>query len=447
MKSVGPSAWASLGRRLWCLLAPLLVLSYTPAAFSRLSYVEVRVSGVINPVKARLVARAVQSAEGQGAELLLVTIDTPGGLVSSMQDIVTALTNCRVPVVTLTEPRSAQATSAGAFVLLAGDVAAMAPGTRLGAAHPVGQGAALDGVLDKKATSALSALIKSLAERRGRPAALAEAMVRDSVSYTAEEAHEKKLVELVVVNRGQLLHELNGRELRAHKLKTSGLVANAVTLTRVERLLDQLAEPTLASLLLSLGVLAILYEFSSPGIGAGGAIGAVLLVLGLLGSSVLELETTALALMAIGFVAIGLEVKVPAHGLLAGTGLMALALGAMLLVDPSQYFGGVRPIRFVLLLPVLLGGGLVVFLLTRATRTALGAPPATGLEALVGKRGTARTAFGPGMEATGQVFVDGARWRAETDEASIRDGEAVEVVQILDKPTRLKVRRVAAEEQ
>jgi membrane-bound ClpP family serine protease len=162
---------------------------------------------------------------------------------------------------------------------------------------------------------------------------------------------------------------------------------------------------------------------------------------------VLELETTALALMAIGFVAIGLEVKVPAHGVLAGTGLLALALGATLLVDPSQYFGGVRPIRLVLLLPVLLGGGFVVFLLARTTRKALHAPPTTGLEALLGKRGTARSAFGPGMETTGQVFVDGARWRAETDGASIRDGEAVEVVQILARPTRLKVRRVAAEEQ
>jgi membrane-bound serine protease (ClpP class) len=194
-------------------------------------------------------------------------------------------------------------------------------------------------------------------------------------------------------------------------------------------------------------VLAILYEFSSPGIGAGGALGAVLLVLGLLGSSVLELEATALILMAIGFVAIGLEVKVPAHGLLAGTGLVALSLGALLLVDPTQYFGGVRPVKFVLLMPVLLGGGALVFLLARATRKALYAPPTMGLEALVGKRGSARSAFGPGMEAEGQVFVDGARWRAETNDAAIRDGEPVEVIAILEKPTRLRVRRVAAQEE
>jgi len=172
----------------------------------------------------------------------------------------------------------------------------------------------------------------------------------------------------------------------------------------------------------------------------------VLLLLGLLGSSVLELETTALALVATGFIAIGLEVKVPTHGVLAGTGLLALVLGAVLLVDPTQYFGGVHPVKFALLLPVLVGGGLGVFLLARATKKALHAPQTMGLEALIGKRGSARSAFGAGMEAAGQVFVDGARWRAETEDESISDGESVEVIAILDKPTRLRVRRVAAQE-
>jgi membrane-bound ClpP family serine protease len=162
----------------------------------------------------------------------------------------------------------------------------------------------------------------------------------------------------------------------------------------------------------------------------------------LLGGSVLELEATALALFVIGFAAIALEVKLPTHGILAGTGLFALGLGAVLLVDPSQYFGGVRPVNLWLLLPVLLAGASGVFFLARATRKALAAPPGTGLESLVGKRGNARSAFGKaGTETTGQVFVEGARWRAQTDDEAIGSGEPIEVLAILAKPTRLLVRR------
>src|SRR5688572_12765662 len=207
-----------------CLWAALLPLFWSAPALAAGSYVHVRVDGVVNPIKARHVQRAVERAAREQARFLLVTIDTPGGLVSSMQEIVAALTNSRVPVVGFTAPRSAQATSAGAFILLAADLAAMAPGTRVGSAHPVADGKALDDVLDKKATNSLSALIQSLAERRGRPVDVARSMVTDSTSYTAEEAKEKKLVELLVSDRAELLRALDGREVRpGKKLSTRGL--------------------------------------------------------------------------------------------------------------------------------------------------------------------------------------------------------------------------------
>lgn len=423
------------------LLALALIVGGRADAAGR-SAVELRIDGVINPVKARLVARAVARAEQQGAELLLVTIDTPGGLVVSMQQIVTSLTNTRVPVIAFVEPRSAQATSAGAFILLAADVAAMAPGTRLGAAHPVAEGKSLDAVMDKKATSTLAALAKSLAERRGRPAALAEAMVRDSTSYTAEEALEKRLVEVLAVNRAGLLTVLDGREVRpGHKLATRGLTRDVIEPTRLERLLDQLAEPTLASLFLSLGGLAILYELTTPGIGVGGVVGAILLVLGLLASSVLALETTAVVLLVTGFVGILLEVKVPAHGLLAGVGAVALLLGAVLLIDSNSYFGAIPQIKLGFVVPVLLASGLGLALLMRVTRRALAAPAETGPEALVGRFGRSRSDFGSALsDSTGQVFVDGARWQARTEDAAIRVGESIQVVAVEARPTRLFVR-------
>ncbi len=421
-----------------------LALSLPVRALERGVYVGVRVEGVINPVKARLVERAVARARQENAKFLLLTLDTPGGLVASMQEIVSVLTNAGVPVVTFTEPRSAQATSAGAFILLAGDIAAMAPGTRLGAAHPVGAGKPLEGPLDEKATNSLSSLIRSLAERRGRPAELCEAMVRESKSHTAEQALEQKLVEIVSSNEAELLRRLDGRELRPGlKLKTAGLRRVDVPLSKLEVLLDHLADPTLTSLLISLGVLSLLYELSSPGIGAGGAIGAIMLVLGLLGSSVLPIELSALVLLIIGLVAVGLELKLPTHGILGGAGVIAIVLGGLLLVDPSDYFGGVRGVNALLFVPLVLAAALALLVAVRAARQALRAPPLTGPEALVDQVGSARSTFGRDADQkSGLVFVDGARWEAETEEPRIQSGEQVKVVAVLHKPMRLVVRRV-----
>ena len=433
-------------RAAWFALLLVTLFALVVRARPARVYVEVRVDGVINPVKARVVERAVKRAEQARAELLLVTIDTPGGLVVSMQEIVRALSNSRVPVVSFVEPRSAQATSAGAFVLLAGDIAAMAPETRVGAAHPVADGKPLDSVMDKKATSTLAAQVRSLAERRGRPADLAEAMVRESTSYTAQAALEKKLVEVLASDRAELLRALDGKTARhERKLSTRGLERVVVAPSVVERLLDQLANPTLASLLISIGMLGILYEFGSPGVGAGGVVGAVLVILGLLGSSVLALETTALALLVVGVVGIGLEAIVPAHGLLAGTGIVALLIGAVLLVDAHSYFGGMLRVNLAVFAPVLLALALSFSLLLGATRKALRAPNVIGLEALVGKTGEARSSFGQRTaERRGTVFVDGARWQAETEEPEIASGAPIEVTAVLVRPTRLLVRPSAA---
>jgi membrane-bound serine protease (ClpP class) len=427
------------------LVACWLVLLSAPArsASSRSVYVEAHIEGVINPIKVRHLLRSIERAKRERAEFLLLVIDTPGGLVSSMQEMVGAITNSPIPVVGFVAPQSAQATSAGAFILLATDVAAMAPGTRVGAAHPVADGKPLEGAMNDKATNSLASLIKSLAHRRGRAQKAAESMVRESKSFTAEEAHREKLVDLLVLNRTDLLHRLDGRRIGpGERLSTQHLVRVPIEVSGVDRALDRFADPTLTSILLSLGTLAIIYELSTPGIGAGGAIGAVLLVLGLLGSSVLPIDLSALALFLIGMVAIALEVKLPTHGVLGGAGVVALVLGGMLLVDSSEYFGGVMRINPMVVVPTVVAAGLALLVLGRAARRALSAPPETGREALIGKRGLARSSFGSaGPETEGQVFVDGARWLAHTDEAQIVAGEPVEVTAIESQPTRLRVRR------
>ena len=427
-------------------LLPLALLCaslvWSASAFAGV-FVHVRVAGVISPITARHVDRAVDRAERERAEFLLVTIDTPGGLVVSMQEIVAKLSNSRVPVVAFTEPRSAQATSAGAFVLLAADVAAMAPGTRVGSAHPVAEGKALDDVLDKKATNSLSALIQSLAERRGRPVDLARSMVTESVSFTAEEAHQKKLIELLVANQAELLRALEGREIRPGKrLSTRGLTRLEQPVTLVDRVLERVADPSVTSLLLSLGTMAIIYELATAGVGAGGAIGAVLLVLGLLGSSVLPIELSAVALFVIGVLSLALEIKLPTHGVLGGAGLVGMVLAAALMVDSDAYFGGARVVNPWLFGPVVVVAGLLMVLLGRVTRRALSEPFQTGSEALVGRSGTARESFGKALSSeAGQVMVDGVRWQAETLEPEIHAGDAIEVVRVSQRPMRLLVRR------
>lgn len=427
------------------ILAAACTLLLAPSALGASGvFVRARLEGVINPIQARHVVHALEVAEAQHAEFLLLSIDTPGGLVTSMQEITIALTNSRLPIIGFVEPRSGQATSAGAFILMATDIAAMAPGTRVGAAHPVAGGEPLKGALDEKATNSLASLMKSLAERRQRPTEPAVAMVRESASYTSQEALSKHLIELVVADEAALLKALDERKLASGKrLATDGLVRHDVDLSLGDRLLDKIADPTIVSILISLGMLALLYELTTAGIGAGGVVGALLLVLGLLGSSVLPLEMSALALFVIGFIALALEAKLPTHGVLAGTGIIALLLGALLLVDPSQYFGATQSVNLVVFAPLIVATIIGFGFVARAVRRTLHAPPTTGNEALIGKRGTARAEFGvEATEPVGQVFVDGARWSAETDEPRIGPGDPIQVFAVKTQPTRLFVRRV-----
>jgi membrane-bound serine protease (ClpP class) len=321
----------------------------------------------------------------------------------------------------------------------------MAPSTRVGAAHPVADGKPLEGVLDEKATNSLASHARSLAERRGRPPAVAESMVRESKSFTEKEARAAGLVEILAVNRAQLFRELEGRKLdfrgRPYVFHPEGLTRVDVPMSRLDRVLDTIANPTLASLLLSIGVLGLLYELSSPGIGLGGVVGAICLVVGLLGVSVLPIELGGIVLLVVGLLSIGVELKVPSHGLLAAGGVLSLVLGAMFLVNTDDYFGAAPHVDVLIFAPLVIVavGGLV--LLARLTRRALKAPYASGESALVGKSGVAKATFtADGSGFAGGVFVDGARWQGVAD-AAIAEGDAVEVVEVLRSPMRLRVKR------
>lgn len=440
---------ATTRRPLWAsqlLLSAALSLGPARAELPRVLHVELH--GVVNPIKARHVKQAIERASKEGADFVLLSIDTPGGLVTSMQDIVGTITNAPLPVVGFVEPNSAQATSAGALILLATDVAAMQPGTRMGAAHPVGNGQPLEGAMEEKATNTLAALAKSLAARRGRPEDLAAALVRESTSHTAQEALDKRLIELIANDRADLMQKLEGRTLE-HAGKSRTLHTHAARTIEVElswsnELLDAVANPTLASILLSIGVLGITYELATPGIGLGGVVGLVSLCLGLLGMSVLPMQLAGILLLVTGLLAIALELAIPTHGLLGLGGIFALGVAAVVLVDEGGYYGAVQNVELALFLPIVAALTLGMLGLATLSRKALRAPFQLGPEALRGKSGTAKSVFQQkDAEFTGSVFVDGALWQAIAADPIV-EGDAIEVEGVLSQPMRLKVRRKGA---
>jgi len=429
-------------RALQVLMALVLVCLPRIATAAPPVVVRIRVEGVITPIKARYVHQALEMAREQNAAFLLMSIDTPGGLVSSMQSMVSDITNSPIPVVGFVEPPTAQAMSAGAFLLLATDVAAMAPGTQVGAAHPVGADKNLEGAMAEKATNSLVSLAKSLALRHGRPESYAESIVRQSTSFTAEEAKKAGAIEIIAPNQAALMDALEGYAINAADRKVVLSARGAIVVERPmswsNQLLDIIANPTLASILLSLGVLGILYELSSPGIGLAGIIGTICLVLALVALSTLPLKLGGFVLLLAGFVAIAVEVKSPAHGALALGGVVSLVFGALVLVDEAGYFGGVQRLDFRIFAPFILTVTAAFLLFARIAARAQSVPVQTGIQTLTGASGVARTVISP---EGGMVFLSGARWQALSHDV-IEEGSQVIVDEVMSHPTRLRVRAI-----
>jgi membrane-bound serine protease (ClpP class) len=294
----------------------------------------------------------------------------------------------------------------------------------------------------EKATNSLTALAKSLAARHRRPESYAESIVRESKSFTADEAKQLGAVEIIAPSQAALFESLDGYAIDAPErklvLSTQGAVVIEHPMSWQSRLIDLLANPTLASILLSLGVLGILYELSSPGVGMAGIVGTICLVLALVAFSTLPLRVGGFVLLLAGFVAIAVEVKSPAHGALALGGVVSLMLGALVLVDEGGYFGGVPRIEVGVFAPFLVVLTASFLLFARAASKAQAAPLQMGMGSLVGARGVAK---GPITAEGGMVFITGARWQALSS-TSIDDGTAVIVEEVLSHPTRLRVRPI-----
>jgi membrane-bound serine protease (ClpP class) len=395
-----------------------------------------RVKSIIHPVASEFVTEALAEADAAGAAAVVVELDTPGGLMTSMRDIFTAMLGARTPVVVWVAPSGAQAASAGFFILMAADVAAMAPGTNTGAAHPVGgQGEDIPGIMGEKAEQDAAATIRSLAARHGRNAKLAELAVVKSRSFTAQEALAAKLVDVVVPTLPRLLAAIDGRtvvrgETRV-RLRTAGAAVRELEMNPFQRVLSALAHPNLALVLLTLGTLGIYFELMHPGAVLPGVVGGICLILAFFALSVLPVDYAGLALILLALLMFIAEIKVTSYGLLTVGGIIALVLGSLMLFDSPE---PALRVSIDLIASLAAFAALVVGFLTFMALRVFKRQVRTGAEGLVHEQGTARSPLAP----RGKVFVHGEIWEAVAEEP-VAAGEPVEVVAV-DGLT-LKVRR------
>jgi membrane-bound serine protease (ClpP class) len=394
----------------------------------------------IHPVAVEIVEDALADADAAGAQALVLELSTPGGLETSMRKIFTAMLGAATPVVVYVSPGGARAASAGFFILVASDVAAMAPGTNAGAAAVVaGGGQDIEGTLGKKVQQDAAATIRSLAAQKGRDPEAAESAVLEARSFSAGEALEAGLIDLIAPTLQGLLEQLDGRVVekggRSVTLATAGVTPRPVEISRAQRILAFLADPNIAYMLLTLGGLAIYLEVMNPGTILPGVLGVLSLSLAFFGLAVLPVNVAGVVLILLALGMFVAEVKVQSLGLLTLGGVASLVVGSLMLfkdVAPQPVFEVSRGLIAAIAVVALLVVGAVVVLWRRASRTKV----RTGAEGMLHERGVARSAFGPGGPA-GKVFVHGEIGHAVAGEP-VAAGEPVEVTAIAGLKIRVR---------
>lgn len=407
------------------------LLSPAPAAAAD-KVVALTLEGVINPFSARYMERGLQAAKEQDAVLLL-RLDTPGGLERTMRDMTRSLLAAPVPVIVYVTPAGGRAASAGMFVVAAAHVAAMAPGTNIGAAHPVSIGGKdkqdKEDASAKKLVEDVAALARSVGKERGRNAEWLDKAVRESVSITAEEALEKKVIDLVAADVKALLAAVDGRQVKLpsgpRRLSTAGAAPQEMPMNAFERFFNVVTDPNIAYILLSLGMVALMAELYTPGLMVSGAVGAVCLLLAFAALGSLPLNWAAVLLLLVGLILFAVELHTPGLGAFGFVGMVSFLLGSFMLYRP---FGPVSPAlprvsvdpRLYIGVSVVLGGAMA--LIAWAVWSARRRPAPVGMQALVGETAVADTA----IDLHGVVVIRGERWSAES-RRPIKNGERVRI--------------------
>ena len=395
--------------------------------------------GTVNPGMAEFILAGIDKAEKQQAQALVVQLDTPGGLDTSMRQIVQGISNARVPVIVYVAPSGARAASAGVFITEAAQVAAMAPGTNIGAAHPVsiGLGGKMDKTMETKVLNDFVAYGRSLAEEHGRNPVWMEKAIRQSVSISASEALKLKVVDLMADNLDDLLAKINGRQVlvqgKPQVLQTAGAPLEKIPENLRYRILEHIADPNIAFVLMMIGLAGIYFELAHPGVILPGVVGATCLLLALFAFQTLPVNYIGVLLILLSFVFFVLEFKVSSYGMLSLAGVAALLLGAIMLFrEPG---GGGMGVSWGILLPTVFTVSLFFIVVAGIVFRSHRRRVVSGAEGLVGEMGVAVTPLAP----VGRVFIHGENWEAASDEP-IAPGEPVEVLAV--RSLKLRVRRV-----
>ena len=384
--------------------------------------------GVISPASSSYLVRVVNIAEQENAVCLIFKIDTPGGLDVSMREITKRILNAEIPVVVYVAPKGARAASAGVFILYASHVAAMAPGTNVGAAHPVSMGGEqMDSVMTEKVTNDAVAYLKALAKERGRNEEWAEQSVRESASVDAETALDLNVADLIADDEDELIEKLDGRKVKVRSqeivLSTKDSQVKEIKMTLRERLLLLLTNPNIAYVLLLLGIYGLFFELQNPGMIFPGVVGGICLILGFYSLHVLPVNYAGLALIILSAILFILEIYITSQGLLTIGGIVALVFGSLILFESDVPY--LRVSWEVIMLVVVIVAGFVIFLLTLGVRAQF-KKKATGSEGMVGEIGTAKTTI---RSAGGTIYVHGEFWNAVSDTV-IKKGSRVKVIAV-----------------
>jgi membrane-bound serine protease (ClpP class) len=386
-------------------------------------------NGTINPASADYINNNIKFAENINASCLLIELNTPGGLLSSTREIVSNILESKVPVVVYVYPKGSRAASAGVFITLSSNIAAMAPGTNIGAAHPVNSGGQMDSTMSEKVTNDAAAFIRTISQNRKRNMKWAEEAVRKSISITETEAVQQKVVNLVANNLNDLLKKIDSTKVETADGPKIIYTDNALIIKRdmsfTTNILNLLSDPNISYILLMIGFYGLLFELFSPGAIFPGVFGGICLIIGLYALSTLPINYAGLALIIFGIVLFVLEIKIASHGILTIGGIISLVLGSMMLINIDTYFGSFSISWQIIVTVVVLT---VLFFLTaiglgvKAQRR----KPTTGWEGLINEEGETTTELNP----EGFIRIHGELWDAESIDGIIEKATKVIVKEV-----------------
>ncbi len=413
--------------RLFPIVAILLFLFVATGVLAEQNEVYIiKVADAISPGTAEFIKSGIKKAEENEAAVIIIELDTPGGLAESMRLIVQNILGSKVPVVVYVSPSGARAASAGVMITMAADVAAMAPGTNIGAAHPVGMGGKdIDGKMSEKVINDMVAQAKSVAEKRGRNARWVEDAIRESVSVTETEALKENIIDLIAENTDDLIRQLNGRELKDRGvLNLAGVKKVVLEETLRTKILKTISNPNIAYILMMIGLAGLYFELSHPGAIFPGVIGGIALILAFFAMQTLPVNYAGILLIALAIIFFIMEMKITSYGLLSVAGIVSLLLGSIMLFE-----GGTPDTKLslrVLLTTVILISGFFVAVAGLVFRAQI-SKPSTGSKGLVGEIGIVKKSLAP----EGKVFVHGELWKARAKEP-LDENVKVRVVKVVN---------------